>query len=75
MVARNPSGQVVAYPAATNHHEHQILVWSALPSSLAPMPGANKPRKLPPPWRAQLKLEGLLAVEMFVTTNGKPVRE
>ncbi len=34
MVARNPSGQVVAYPAATNHHEQQILVWSALPSSI-----------------------------------------
>ena len=34
MVARNPSGEVVTYPAATNHHEQQILVWSALLSSI-----------------------------------------
>jgi 5-(carboxyamino)imidazole ribonucleotide synthase len=68
MVARNPSGEVVAYPAATNHHEQQILVWSALPSSLPP--GMEKQaQELATTMACQLKLEGLLAVEMFVTTG------
>jgi len=74
MVARNPSGEVVAYPAATNHHEHQILVWSALPSS---MPAALEKRaqEIATTMACQLKLEGLLAVEMFVTGNGLFVNE
>jgi 5-(carboxyamino)imidazole ribonucleotide synthase len=68
LVARNPSGQVVAYPAAINHHEHQILVWSALPSS---MPGGLEKRaqELATTMARQLELEGLLAVEMFVTSG------
>jgi len=66
MVARNPSGQIVVYPAATNHHEHQILVWSAQPSSLPP--GLEEQaQEIALTMAAQLKLEGLLAVEMFVT--------
>lgn len=68
MVARNPSGQVLAYPAATNHHEQQILVWSALPSSLPP--GLEKrAQELATTMACQLQLEGLLAVEMFVTQD------
>ncbi len=66
MVARNPSGEVVAYPAATNHHEQQILVWSALPSSI-PAWLECKAQDLATGMARQLKLEGLLAVEMFVT--------
>jgi 5-(carboxyamino)imidazole ribonucleotide synthase len=66
MVARNPSGQVLAYPAAINHHEHQILVWSALPSSISPAL-EQRAQEIATTMAAQLKLEGLLAVEMFVT--------
>ncbi len=66
MVARNPSGEVVAYPAATNHHEQQILVWSALPSSI-PAWLEDKAQELATRMARQLGLEGLLAVEMFVT--------
>jgi 5-(carboxyamino)imidazole ribonucleotide synthase len=66
MVARNPSGEVVAYPAATNHHEQQILVWSALPSSI-PAWLECKAQELATGMARQLRLEGLLAVEMFVT--------
>ena len=66
MVARNPSGEVLAYPAATNHHEQQILVWSALPSSLPP--GLeSRAQELATTMACLLGLEGLLAVEMFVT--------
>jgi 5-(carboxyamino)imidazole ribonucleotide synthase len=66
MVARNPSGEVLAYPAATNHHEHQILVWSALPSSIPPGLESGA-QDLATTMARQLGLEGLLAVEMFVT--------
>jgi 5-(carboxyamino)imidazole ribonucleotide synthase len=66
MVARNPSGEVVAYPAATNHHEQQILVWSALPSSIPAWLEAQA-QELATGMARQLGLEGLLAVEMFVT--------
>jgi 5-(carboxyamino)imidazole ribonucleotide synthase len=66
MVARNPSGEVVAYPAATNHHEQQILVWSALPSSI-PVELESRAQELATGMARQLGLEGLLAVEMFVT--------
>jgi 5-(carboxyamino)imidazole ribonucleotide synthase len=66
MVARNPSGEVLAYPAATNHHEQQILVWSALPSSISPRL-EERAQELATTMACQLGLEGLLAVEMFVT--------
>jgi 5-(carboxyamino)imidazole ribonucleotide synthase len=69
MVARNPSGQVLAYPAATNHHEQQILVWSALPSSIPPKL-EQQAQEIATAMASQLQLEGLLAVEMFVTRSG-----
>ena len=68
MVARNPSGEVLAYPAATNHHEQQILVWSAMPSSIPPRL-EKRAQELATSMACQLKLEGLLAVEMFVTSG------
>jgi 5-(carboxyamino)imidazole ribonucleotide synthase len=68
MVARNPSGEVLAYPAATNHHEQQILVWSALPSSIPPTLEKHA-LELATTMASQLRLEGLLAVEMFVTAG------
>jgi 5-(carboxyamino)imidazole ribonucleotide synthase len=68
MVARNPSGQVLAYPAATNHHEQQILVWSALPSSI-PATLETRAQELATTMACHLELEGLLAVEMFVTAG------
>jgi 5-(carboxyamino)imidazole ribonucleotide synthase len=69
MVARNPSGQILAYPAATNHHEQQILVWSALPSAL-PAGMEERAQELAVAMARELRLEGLLAVEMFVTQGG-----
>ncbi len=74
MVARNPSGQVVAYPAATNHHEQQILVWSALPSSI-PAALEAQAQEMATTMARRLQLEGLLAVEMFVTGEGLFVNE
>ena len=70
MAARNPSGEVRAYPAARNHHENQILAWSVLPASISPELEARA-EQLAAGIVAALGLEGLLCVEMFVTKQGE----
>jgi 5-(carboxyamino)imidazole ribonucleotide synthase len=69
MVARSPRGEVVAYPPAVNHHEQQILVWSAIPANV-PSPVAAQAQEIALSIARDFELEGLLAVEMFVTGNG-----
>jgi len=70
LVARAPSGEVKVYPAAWNHHENQILAWSVMP---APLPDAMaaEARALAERIAQAFELEGILAVEMFVTTTGE----
>jgi 5-(carboxyamino)imidazole ribonucleotide synthase len=68
MVARSPSGEMRAFPSARNHHEHQILAWSVLPSSIA-APLEVEAQSLAQRIAAALEIEGLLAVEMFVTED------
>jgi 5-(carboxyamino)imidazole ribonucleotide synthase len=70
MVARTPSGQVECFPSATNHHENQILVWSVLPSSI-PASLEVKAQQIATDIARQIEVEGLLAVEMFVTQQGE----
>lgn len=70
MVARSPSGQVKAYPTASNHHENQILEWSVIPASLEPALEMQA-RKIAEEIADTFQLEGLLAVEMFVTRDGE----
>ena len=70
MVARTPSGQVECFPSATNHHEDQILVWSVLPSSI-PAELETKAQRIATDIAKQIELQGLLAVEMFVTQSGE----
>ena len=70
MVARSPGGQLTSFPSATNHHENQILVWSVLPSDI-PAELEAEARKIAGDIADQMKLEGLLAVEMFVTQQGE----
>ncbi len=70
MVARSPQGEVRAFPSARNHHEHQILAWSVLPSSV-PAAMEAEAQSLAIDVAERLGLEGLLAVEMFVTTDGR----
>jgi len=69
MVARTPGGEVKSFPSAWNHHENQILAWSVIPSSI-PQDLERKAQQMAADLTAQLKLEGLLAVEMFVTSDG-----
>ena len=69
MVARSPRGETKSFPSATNHHEHQILVWSVIPS-LVPSEVEARAQKLACDIADSFTLEGLLAVEMFLTTGG-----
>jgi 5-(carboxyamino)imidazole ribonucleotide synthase len=69
-VARSPNGEVNIYPAAWNHHEEQILAWSVIP---APLPAALEieAKGLAQAIADAFQLEGILAVELFVTTDGR----
>jgi 5-(carboxyamino)imidazole ribonucleotide synthase len=69
MVARSPSGETKSFSSALNHHENQILAWSVLPSSLDPALEAEAQR-IACGIADAIQLEGLLAVEMFVTKDG-----
>jgi 5-(carboxyamino)imidazole ribonucleotide synthase len=69
MVARSPRGETKSFPSATNHHENQILVWSVIPSLISPEIEAHA-QKLACDIADSFTLEGLLAVEMFLTKEG-----
>lgn len=69
LVTRSPSGETATYPAAWNHHEDQILVWSAIPAPLTPEL-QQKARNIAESIADTFQLEGVLAVEMFCTIDG-----
>lgn len=70
MVARRPSGEIAIYPPAMNHHERQALAWSVMP---APMPEliVAQATIIARDIALSLGVEGLLAVEMFVTADDR----
>jgi 5-(carboxyamino)imidazole ribonucleotide synthase len=70
LVARTPSGALKSFPSATNHHENQILAWSVIPSSIPAALEADAQR-IACRLAQELKLEGILAVEMFVSQAGE----
>jgi 5-(carboxyamino)imidazole ribonucleotide synthase len=70
LVARRPSGEVVVYPPAMNHHERQILAWSTLPAELDPAL-VREAQALARGIAECFGLEGILAVEMFLTRDGR----
>ncbi len=70
MVARSPSGEIKTFPSARNYHEHQILVWSVIPSSV-PSAVEQQAQATARTIAEAIKLEGLVAVEMFVTKHGE----
>ena len=69
LVGRTPSGSVRSFPSATNHHERQILAWSVIPSSIPPET-ESQAQRIACSLAEELHLEGILAVEMFLTLNG-----
>ncbi|RXS98230.1 5-(carboxyamino)imidazole ribonucleotide synthase [Silvibacterium dinghuense] len=69
MVARAPNGETKSFSSAMNHHEKQILAWSVIPSSIrAEM--ENQAQGIAARIAQEFELEGLIAVEMFVTKSG-----
>ena len=70
LVARAPNGEVKVFPAAWNHHEEQILAWSVMPAPLSSTMEAEA-RKIAEDIADTFQLEGILAVELFCTTDGK----
>lgn len=70
MVARSPGGETKSFASALNHHENQILAWSVLPSSIETELEVLAQRIACGIAQA-IELEGLLAVEMFVTKLGE----
>jgi 5-(carboxyamino)imidazole ribonucleotide synthase len=70
LVARRASGEMVVYPPAVNHHERQVLAWSVLPGELDPAV-AREARDLACGIAEHFALEGILAVEMFLTRDGR----
>ncbi|MFO0616315.1 MAG: 5-(carboxyamino)imidazole ribonucleotide synthase [Polyangiaceae bacterium] len=74
LVARSPSGEIVVYPPAKNHHEERILKWSVIP---APIPAAMATRaaEIGRQIAVQLDAVGLLVVELFVLDGELLVNE
>jgi len=70
LVARSPGGEVKVYPAAWNHHENQVLAWSVIPAPLADALAAEA-REIAEAIADTFQLEGILAVELFVTVDGR----
>lgn len=70
LVARSPGGEAKVYPAAWNHHEEQILAWSVMPAPLSEAMAAEA-QEMAASIADTFQLEGILAVEMFCTKDGK----
>ncbi len=70
LVARRPSGHLLAYPPALNQHENQVLAWSVLPVEL-PRGVAKEAQHIAAGIAEALQLEGILAVEMFLLRGGE----
>jgi 5-(carboxyamino)imidazole ribonucleotide synthase len=70
LVARRPSGDLLAYPPAVNQHDNQVLSWSLLPGEL-PRGVARSAQDIAAGIAESLELEGILAVEMFLLTDGQ----
>jgi 5-(carboxyamino)imidazole ribonucleotide synthase len=70
LVARSPRGELTLHPPALNHHERGTLVHSLLPAPIEAglrQEVLNLARSL----AEDLQIQGLLAVECFVTRDGR----
>jgi 5-(carboxyamino)imidazole ribonucleotide synthase len=70
MVARRPNGDMAVYPPSLNHHERLALDWAVMP---APLPDViiTQATRIARDIAASLEIEGLLAVELFLTTDDR----
>lgn len=70
LVARSASGEVAVYPPAKNHHVDRVLDWSVIPGPF-PEAAVRRAMELARGIAAELGVEGLLAVEIFLTEAGE----
>jgi 5-(carboxyamino)imidazole ribonucleotide synthase len=70
LVARRPTGQMAVYPPARNHHVRGVLTWSVIPAPVE-REVARAAGELALEITDALGIEGLLAVELFVTADGR----
>ncbi|MDE1171937.1 MAG: 5-(carboxyamino)imidazole ribonucleotide synthase [Verrucomicrobium sp.] len=70
LVARGGDGQASVFPISRNDHRNQILDLSIVPADLPPESVAEA-RRVALAVAEQLGLVGLLAVEFFLTTDGR----
>jgi len=70
MVARSPDGEVKVFPAALNYHEAQILAWSVIPAPVSSSI-AEEAAAIAESIADTFQLEGLLAIEFFITKDGR----
>ena len=70
LVARREDGQLISYAPAINHHEAGVLDWSVWPAPL-PETVTRDAREIAEGIASAMGIVGLLAVEMFVTRDGR----
>ena len=70
LVARREDGEVISYAPAINHHEAGVLDWSIWPAAL-PDRVARDAKDVAEGIASALGIAGLLAIEMFLTTDGR----
>lgn len=70
LVARTPGGRTEVYPPSRNHHSRGVLTWSVTPTGLDPRL-EERARELGREVAEALGIVGLLAVELFLLTDGQ----
>jgi 5-(carboxyamino)imidazole ribonucleotide synthase len=70
MVARREDGEATVYEPAVNHHVAGVLDWSITPAPL-PQPVVAHARQIGRAIAETLGIVGLLAVELFLTRDGR----
>jgi 5-(carboxyamino)imidazole ribonucleotide synthase len=69
MVARSSTGQVATFPVSWNHHDNGVLTWAMTPAPVSDSTSAAA-TALASEIASTLGIVGLLAVELFITTDG-----
>jgi 5-(carboxyamino)imidazole ribonucleotide synthase len=69
LAARRPSGEVVIFDPALNHHVQRILDWSVIPAPIDPGL-ARTAQEIAGSIAQKLDVIGLITVEMFIVKGG-----
>ena len=68
MVARSVHGEVTTFPVSWNHHDNGVLTWAMTPAPISEST-AKAATELAAAIADALQIVGLLAVELFVTSD------